>query len=414
METATDPLARVSRRQYDTADQLLKAISPSGRVMRYDYDQVNRFKRLRHVNASSVTLEDLQYEFNLDDEINKITSLASAPLTPQSKMVSTGDAANRIGQFGSATLGFDAQGQTAAKTDVSGTSAYQWDARGRLTQVTLPNGQAVSYVYDVLGRRVSRTASGSTAMFQYDGADVVIDRVSGGSDLDYLNGLGFDDKLRQSGGSWGTLYFLQDHLSSTTALVGTGGGLVEPQQQYEAFGANAGSMRTRYGYTGREQDELTGLMHYRARWYDPLQGRFLSQDPMGFEDGYNLYPYVRNNPVNAADPLGLKTYNCIRPLKGKPGTDSGRRIGPDIDFNPLYHQYICIERNGQYYCSGMGPSGSNIVWSPGTEYHDGFSKSNCDEIEPDNDCLEQCLLKNSRSQDLNTVSDHKLPIARNG
>ncbi|MCI0565550.1 MAG: hypothetical protein MN733_44365, partial [Nitrososphaera sp.] len=214
------------------------------------------------------------------------------------------DAANRIGQFGGASFGFNAEGQTMSKTDGAGTSAYQWDARGRLTQVTLPNGQAVNYGYDVLGRRISRTTSGGTTTFQYDGADVVIDRESGGSAYDYLNGLDIDDKLRQSGGAFGTLYFLQDHLGSTTALTGAGGALIE-QQQYEAFGANAGSVRTRYGYTGRERDELTELVYYRARWYGPQEGRFLSEDPAGLDESANFYTYVVNNPLSYTDPSGM-------------------------------------------------------------------------------------------------------------
>jgi RHS repeat-associated protein len=296
---------------YDTISRRISLARPNGVTTSYEYDQLDRLKRLRHVNASSVALEDLQYEFNLDGEINKITSLASAPLTPQSKTVSAADAANRVGQFGAASFGFDAEGQTANRTDASGTGTFQWDARGRLTQVTLPNGQLVNYGYDALGRRISRVTGGSATTFQYDALDVVIDRVSSGGAFDYLNGLGIDDKLRQAGGASGTLYFLQDHLGSTAALTSPGGGLVE-QRQHEAFGASAGSVQTRYGYTGREQDELTGLNYYRARWFDPSQGRFLREDPIGFQSGLNLYRYVSNNPVSRNDPLGLIDNDCLK------------------------------------------------------------------------------------------------------
>ncbi|WP_434148016.1 RHS repeat-associated core domain-containing protein [Methylocaldum gracile subsp. desertum] len=60
----------------------------------------------------------------------------------------------------------------------------------------------------------------------------------------------------------------------------------------------------RYGYTGREPD-ATGLIYYRARYYDPAIGRFTQRDPAGFADGLNLYAYVGNNPVSFTDPLGL-------------------------------------------------------------------------------------------------------------
>ncbi len=48
-----------------------------------------------------------------------------------------------------------------------------------------------------------------------------------------------------------------------------------------------------------------GFYYYRARYYSPILGRFISKDPIGFSGGINLYAYVRNNPVNLRDPLGL-------------------------------------------------------------------------------------------------------------
>jgi RHS repeat-associated protein len=45
--------------------------------------------------------------------------------------------------------------------------------------------------------------------------------------------------------------------------------------------------------------------YYRARYYDPSIGRFISEDPIQFRGGINFYAYVRNNPVNLTDPFGL-------------------------------------------------------------------------------------------------------------
>ena len=52
-------------------------------------------------------------------------------------------------------------------------------------------------------------------------------------------------------------------------------------------------------------DYETGLYYYRARYYDPKVGRFVTKDPVGFMGGINLYSYVSNNPINKIDPLGL-------------------------------------------------------------------------------------------------------------
>jgi RHS repeat-associated protein len=61
-----------------------------------------------------------------------------------------------------------------------------------------------------------------------------------------------------------------------------------------------------YTYTAREYDNETGLYFYRARYYDPRAGRFITRDPIGFKGGINFYTYAWNNPVNWTDPLGLK------------------------------------------------------------------------------------------------------------
>jgi RHS repeat-associated protein len=65
------------------------------------------------------------------------------------------------------------------------------------------------------------------------------------------------------------------------------------------------NLKQPFAYTGREYDEETGLYYYRARYYDADTGRFISEDPIGFEGGdVNLYVYVGNNPVLLIDPEG--------------------------------------------------------------------------------------------------------------
>ena len=193
-----------------------------------------------------------------------------------------------------------------------------WDAENRLVQVRRPGGVVVGYKYDALGRRIEQSAGGGWLRFTYDGADVVVDRAGYGAQTlvttEYTNGLGIDDKLAQrmsSAQGSVTLYYLADHQGSTRALVNAAGNVVE-RQEYDSFGNNvgAGSVLTRYGYTGRERDALTGLYYYRARWYDPQQGRFISEDPIGFKGGINFYAYVENNPINFNDPLGLQKSCC--------------------------------------------------------------------------------------------------------
>ena len=58
-----------------------------------------------------------------------------------------------------------------------------------------------------------------------------------------------------------------------------------------------------YAFTGRENDG-TGLLHYRNRYYDPETGRFISQDPIGYAGGTNLYEYALSSPTTYTDPSG--------------------------------------------------------------------------------------------------------------
>ena len=56
-------------------------------------------------------------------------------------------------------------------------------------------------------------------------------------------------------------------------------------------------------YTSRENDG-TGMMFYRARYYDPVMKRFISSDPIGLGGGLNTYGYVLGDPVQLRDPTG--------------------------------------------------------------------------------------------------------------
>lgn len=133
---------------------------------------------------------------------------------------------------------------------------------------------------------------------------------------DYLNGPGIDNKLRQTVGGTAS-YFLTDQQGTMRAFADASGN-VASTLDYESFGnVISGSASTRYTYTGRESDSDTGLMYYRARWYDPAQGRFISEDPIGFDAETNFYNYVGNNPTNFTDPLGLCP-TCTVELRADP------------------------------------------------------------------------------------------------
>jgi RHS repeat-associated protein len=103
--------------------------------------------------------------------------------------------------------------------------------------------------------------------------------------------------------------------------------------EYESFGAltsRTGILTQPYTYTSREWDAETGLYFYRARYYDPLVGRFISEDPFRLlgDDDVNFYPYVRNNPINATDPLGLFLFGCSKKQDDKSRYDICKNLPP--------------------------------------------------------------------------------------
>jgi RHS repeat-associated protein len=101
--------------------------------------------------------------------------------------------------------------------------------------------------------------------------------------------------------------FHHDQIQSVVGVSGHAGS-VEEAVYFAPFGeerGGSGASPNLLRYTGRQLDPETGLYYYRARYYDPDLGRFLSEDPLGFGSGINFYAYVGNNPVNRNDPTGL-------------------------------------------------------------------------------------------------------------
>jgi RHS repeat-associated protein len=119
--------------------------------------------------------------------------------------------------------------------------------------------------------------------------------------------------------------YVNDHLGSVLALVDSSGSVVE-SYQYDAWGnvlgvydssnqpINESSIGNRYLWQGREYSWKTGLYYFRARWYDPVTGRWLSNDPIGISGGLNQYVFCADDPVNCVDPTGLDAKTVLIPF----------------------------------------------------------------------------------------------------
>jgi RHS repeat-associated protein len=152
-----------------------------------------------------------------------------------------------------------------------------------------------------------------TTYLIYDGWNLIAEFDANGNQVaKYYHGANTDEVLERVG-SPANVYYHQDALGSVMRLTDVDGNEVE-QYTYSVFGVptingstiSASAYGNRFMFTGREYFPELGLYDSRNRIYSPNLGRFLQTDPsrLGAKD-VNMYRYVKNNPVNAADPFGL-------------------------------------------------------------------------------------------------------------
>jgi len=158
------------------------------------------------------------------------------------------------------------------------------------------------------------------------------------SETDYLS-LGGQTlvELVKVGGTTTPSYLHPDLLGSPHRKTDANGD-AQWREHYDPYGMKLNGVAEKVGYTGHAYDSETGLTYMQARFYDPLVGRFLSTDPVGFDAsnpyGFNRYSYANNNPYRFTDPFGMQAE-----LPNDPARDEEERKKRE-------------KRNGEY-CGGV-------------------------------------------------------------
>lgn len=235
-------------------------------------------------------------------------------------------------------LELDAVGRRTGRRGPDGETLYGYDAFGNLSEVRLPDGRSVRFLYDGFGRLVAREAGGDVRYFVsgLDGKRLVEAGSDGTVSESYL-WLGEQCVGSVRGPMGGALgrSFHRIHAGHLTA-VGDERGSLRHVELEDPFGSDALVEHGVPGYAGLFGDPDSRLLHAGTRWLDPSAGRFLSPDPWADEDPGSVLPgplrrlfrsfpggpagrvleseayeWCAGDPVNRTDPLGRNWLGLI-------------------------------------------------------------------------------------------------------
>lgn len=350
LETVTRPDMKTVSYQYDAAGNRTRLTWPDSFYITNDYDELNRITHIRengglplatyeyddlsrpslvtfnNGNGASVTyvwqpddndLDAVSHTFGggasvaFDYLYNQVNQRASLTVSDDQYLWRPTSARNdayvpnNLNQYSSISgvaLAYDGNGNLTG----DGTNSYTFDAKNRLIAASTTSGSA-NYDYDAFDRRVAKIVGAITTKFlldgimeiaEYDGADTLLRR--------YVYGPGITAPIAEIDSSGAKKFLHGDAIGSIVAVTDDLGAVAH-RYGYGPFGEITNLTGAAFRYTGQRLDPETGLYYYRARYYNAAIGRFLSPDPIGYDDGPNLYAYVRNDPLNFIDPLGLRT-----------------------------------------------------------------------------------------------------------
>lgn len=286
---------------------------PNGTRCIHSYDQADRLVGLR--NETSIGQVISAYTYGLDELGNHISETIEEPFTAPSlaetRVLYNYDAANRIQSAGSDQFTFETNGNLRSQTG-SHNMNFTWDWDKRLVKVM--GDYSAEYTYDVFGHRRTATRNGTTVRYILDisgsMSQVLMEQDVNGVVLNYyVYGLGLISRIKADGT---THYYHYNNVGNTIAITDQAQSITH-KYQYDPFGRTLQSQEADanlFRFVGQwgVMDEGNGLHFMRARYYDAVLGRFISEDQNW---DTNFYLYSENVPIQLADPNGEIAINPI-------------------------------------------------------------------------------------------------------
>ena len=196
---------------------------------------------------------------------------------------------------------YDRQGGIIEEKNAAGIRLFSYNSRHQQTRVETETGSVQENRYDAEGLRFELLENGRRTSFVYHDGELLQEEGREEQGTSYHLGAGMEAFRR---GQELSYYHRDEQLS--TVFVTDGQGEIRNSYQYDAFGIpleTTEQLNNRIRYTGQQYDELTEQYYLRARYYNPVAGRFMQEDVYQ-GDGLNLYAYCGNNPVVYYDPSG--------------------------------------------------------------------------------------------------------------
>lgn len=309
---------------------------------RYSYDPAgNRIRKQHYHYALAVVGNPVR---GLDKGITESTSDAVSSTTIDGEESYCYNERNQLTErknlSGFTEYLYDENGSLISEKEGGKTASYQYDLLNRQTKVKTPDGREQENLYEGEGLRAGIKENEKISAFLYYNGEILAESDGNSEPVRrHLSGLGLSHMEDIATGILHTYH--QDEQGSTAYITGRDGA-VENGYIYDAFGnvlESRENVRNRILYTGQQYDQEIGQYYLRARYYNPVIGRFTQEDAYR-GDGLNLYAYCGNNPVVYYDPDGYAVNGigvCTKTDQAEYGEQvSGGEGGSNLEKTDFY------------------------------------------------------------------------------